>query len=60
MKKKILKFVLVLLLVAGILSVWVNYIVEFESWGYHWGPPVAQAKAALGIVAWLIYMITKI
>ena len=59
-KKKILKFVLSLLLVTLILSVWINYMIEFESGGYHWGPPVAQAKAALWIVAWLFYIITKI
>ena len=60
MKKNILKFVLSLLLIGVILSVWVNYIVEFESGGYHWWPPVAQAKAAIWIVFLLFYMITKI
>ena len=60
MKKNILKFVLVILLIAVILSVWVNYIVEFETGGYHWWPPVAQAKAALLIIGGLFYMIMKI
>ena len=60
MRKNILKFVLSLLLIAVILSVWVNYIVEFESGGYHWWPPVAQAKAAILIIGGLFYIITKI
>ena len=60
MKKNILKFVLVILLIAVILSVWVNYIVEFETGGYHWWPPVAQAKATLLIIGGLFYMIMKI